>query len=903
MSMDSFSSLKRRKLKNDFIKFSTDNIGDLYQQMDEYIDPASDLIQREYIKQLYSTKRPFANTKKTPELLQILTAFLIASFVFYFTVTVSNAHVIPTTRIESEHNVVKRDSTGLKEDFLCNVDSDFECVCNRSAGNLDDTVIQCNALIADEKIPSVDIIIKNIDLSSRLHTNETYQDYFRRRVANIVSQYCEKEAHDCAGAQLSLHKVNNNGELRSEPNKAPSNSKNKDLSINKAGALPSSTLPIHRLNDDDEPLLTQANVLIMHVEYLPRKRILMKFVVRKQPDLMPKMTEADLIAPGKIVNILTTQVGPLSRVLGGIRIESLHLGSIERQTLPADNTTLIIMITVVMVSILFCYVIAFYKCISDRRQKRTEAKRSESLANKDQKNYGACSDKLDAPNNINKATRSSTSSRSSVLNNNNNNNEKCRRTSNGKDGGRLTARSSTKRSVGDDNSIGICDLQNSQPSSPPPSANTDTRSFQRMFACDMSQLPAESLDDGYSGEVFLEESISQEAIESPNVFYSQQQNNSQNNFYVGSVCNSHQNSHVFNPETEGNVISHNSPPLETLQMVQRAVPIVVENMGSEPKLNYDENDNHIHEPPPPAPKMEIKNELAEVENEESPPPNVHVSIMEPEYNEIELPVPHFEVSKTPRGSLDNEKDQQNIENNHEELKLSNSLLDAITHNGPYERPLSRRGSRDSPREEGEEEVVNEKCATPPPIGDRGMPLKIPQLSIDFADDDIITKPKNKRYADWSSDSEDETNEPYQTLAEEDELELEEIMKNDKSDALRIEDVPARPLSRNSTPMNHIEANDYYTSSSESEVDETYEENGYDRPYERLAEISSPIIRFKKDMVAFKEMENYADTDPALLYAAVKTAAQTVEVMNKQLGIVYYPIIERFKEVIDGTNEY
>uniref|UniRef100_A0A1I7S9I7 SEA domain-containing protein n=1 Tax=Bursaphelenchus xylophilus TaxID=6326 RepID=A0A1I7S9I7_BURXY len=835
-------NIKKRMNHGEFLQFGENedwDFPDFNPQYDEpEMDPALELIQKEYVKQLYSAKRPFTNKKSTKELLQILTAFVIAFIVFYGTVTLSYANVITDQRY-IEQNLEKRETSSGPEDFICNVDTDFECVCNRSLGNLDDTFMQCNSLIAEEKLSAVEMVVKNVDLKATLHTNETYQDYFRRRVANLVSQHCEQHAHECAGAQLGL---------------------------------------------------TQANVLIMHVEYLPRRRTKLKFVVRKDPDLLPKMITADLIDTRRIVDILSNQVGPLSRVLGGIRIETLRLGELQRQALPADNTKLLIIVGCVLLIIFISYIVAVVKCIMDSRRKRAEAKKNESLAKKDHTNYGACADKLDAPNNINKGTRSSTSSKSSILNNNNG---KCRRTSSGKEekNGRLTARSSTKRSTGDDNSIGICDLQTSQPSSPPPSANTDTRSFQRMFACDMSQLPAESLDDGYSGEVFLEESISQEAIESPNVFYKQQQNNSHNNFYVGSTCNSHQSSHIFNIEGETNSINHNYPSFEAQQLVQRAVPIVVETMGSEPKLNYDENDNHIHDPPPPAPEMQIKNELAEVENEEqSPPPPEHETAEQNkgiEYSEIELPVPAFEVSKTPRGSLDNDKEQEKEERSHEPVKLSTSLLDAITHDGPYERPLSRRGSRDSPHEDGEEELYNERGATPPPIGDRGVPLKIPQLSIDFADD-ILSKPK-RRYADWSSDSEDESNEPYQPLAEEDELELEETMRNNKEDGLNIDEVPERPLSRNCAPR-ELEDIDYYSSSSESEIEDVQEEDqeNTDRPYERLSEVTTPN-NIGTPQITLNHNVKYStlycyNIDPDLLAAAEKTAAATIALMSQHLQL-------------------
>lgn len=49
--------------------------------------------------------------------------------------------------------------------------------------------------------------IRRINLSARLHTNETYESYFKRRVAAIVSTYCEQQTDECMTTTLRLKKV------------------------------------------------------------------------------------------------------------------------------------------------------------------------------------------------------------------------------------------------------------------------------------------------------------------------------------------------------------------------------------------------------------------------------------------------------------------------------------------------------------------------------------------------------------------------------------------------------------------------------------------------------------------------------------------------------------------------
>lgn len=58
-----------------------------------------------------------------------------------------------------------------------------------------------------DELPIIEMNIRRVNLSARLHTNETYESYFKRRVAAIVSNYCEQQADECMATTLRLKKV------------------------------------------------------------------------------------------------------------------------------------------------------------------------------------------------------------------------------------------------------------------------------------------------------------------------------------------------------------------------------------------------------------------------------------------------------------------------------------------------------------------------------------------------------------------------------------------------------------------------------------------------------------------------------------------------------------------------
>uniref|UniRef100_A0A0M3K8U1 SEA domain-containing protein n=1 Tax=Anisakis simplex TaxID=6269 RepID=A0A0M3K8U1_ANISI len=170
-------------------------------------------------------------------------------------------------------------------------------------------------------LPVVSMQLRHVNLSARLHTNETYESYFKRRIAHMVSTYCEQQANECRGATLRL---------------------NKDNVIVLRVASPNAT--------------TNSTTL--------------SFVVTKSSNV-GSLNDLMIIDSTKIKYILSAQLAPLSRVLGGIRIDSIdvvhlspntnyNLNNADRDN-PTDNSKLLILLAITALFLLITYIIATVK--------------------------------------------------------------------------------------------------------------------------------------------------------------------------------------------------------------------------------------------------------------------------------------------------------------------------------------------------------------------------------------------------------------------------------------------------------------------------------------------------------------------------------------------------------------
>lgn len=123
--------------------------------------------------------------------------------------------------------------------------------------------------------------------------------------------------------------------------------------------------------EEGDPLLSQENVLLLHVDAEPLNVTRLRFaVVRNLRG--GALIEEDLIDPVKIKYILGSQRAPLARVLGGIKIDSVRVSRVPRAAVdtisnPTDkrdagsNKKLIIGCAVVGGFFLICYIIGGIK--------------------------------------------------------------------------------------------------------------------------------------------------------------------------------------------------------------------------------------------------------------------------------------------------------------------------------------------------------------------------------------------------------------------------------------------------------------------------------------------------------------------------------------------------------------
>ncbi|KAI6229365.1 hypothetical protein M3Y95_00523500 [Aphelenchoides besseyi] len=606
-------------------------------------------------------------------------------------------------KTDEQHN-----TTSLRPDTICNPSGEHECVCNRSMGDLDGRVSSCDNFLEKRHLTVVSIIMRNVKLNVQLHTNESYQQYFRRRIANIVSQYCEQQVNECPGTMLKMSKE---------------------------------------------------HVVILRVNYLPRRRTEVQFVVTKQPKTT-RFHDETLIETSKVKKILATQLAPLARVLGGIQIERLQLVDIDRRQVGSQNYGLMITLSVVASGLIFCYTIACIKVYRDRVQKRRARENPTMLGDKNKRNYGTCADKLlatcEAPNGKVKSKNilSRASITSGILSNN-----KDRRISatSGANGRRSTqqSHSSARNQHGDENETSIAlDVVSSKntakrsgtvgssPSDgtsplPPSSAGFDTRSFQRMFACDLSQLPAENSelieeraeDELDEDGVFLDDVISRTSPAAVNMY---------NEMAPAEV---HQQSPIIlEPTSHPSTKDTTSITIEPIERSMPPPPIVIK-CGSQFSIDKVDETYVTCAAPKTSTSSGVSVQRPDYQHQDS---SDSIVITANSFNPPPAPM------KPPLIGL---------------LSVDDETMRGL--GIPYQRPLSRRGSRDSTPEQGNEEFDEDSSEEEDeaPIGDTVL-ASVPEDSTISVVNSNGRKPKETT---WSSDSEEEeTNEAYHALKEEDE---------------------------------------------------------------------------------------------------------------------------------------
>ncbi|PAV78153.1 hypothetical protein WR25_01877 [Diploscapter pachys] len=100
------------------------------------------------------------------------------------------------------------------------------------------------------ELPVVDMRMRHADFEAMLHTKERYENYFKRRIATIVSKYCEHQTNECPGTALRLQEAPSAVSSSGQSPAAAQTSSPPPFEIDSS--------VLYANDDDPEPLLTQA---------------------------------------------------------------------------------------------------------------------------------------------------------------------------------------------------------------------------------------------------------------------------------------------------------------------------------------------------------------------------------------------------------------------------------------------------------------------------------------------------------------------------------------------------------------------------------------------------------------------------------------------------------------------
>ncbi|VDM96233.1 unnamed protein product [Thelazia callipaeda] len=260
--------------------------------------------------------------------------------------THSVIHTTTFATITTTRNAVN--ITPISTDILCNNNTEFVCICQHIAGNLRQQYIQCSQLIELDELPIIEMNIRRVNLSARLHTDETYESYFKRRVATVVSNYCEQQADECLTTTLRLKKE---------------------------------------------------NVVLLRTQASELQSTIIGFVVTKSQRLSLLNTET-ILDSIKVKYILSAQLAALSRILGGVRIERIETVLMTKyqenynengEDSQGDNLRLLIILFIVVAFLVITYIVAAIRVCRDYCVKRKANKNDNKLRNASEvPNYGTC---------------------------------------------------------------------------------------------------------------------------------------------------------------------------------------------------------------------------------------------------------------------------------------------------------------------------------------------------------------------------------------------------------------------------------------------------------------------------------------------------------------------------------
>ncbi|KJH53146.1 hypothetical protein DICVIV_00644 [Dictyocaulus viviparus] len=331
---------------------------------------------------------------------RILFFYITSNFLISSTVNSSSVRYYKNDRVENINYPYYE-----QRRMVCNNDTDYQCVCRVGIPEIlnEPNIIECDQFIQSRELPVVDMRLRHVNLEAHLHTNEKYETYFKRRIASIVSSYCEHQTNECLGTTLALTKRRR--KQRDSEVMLTSYTEGKtivrrynttsDASQSDDDGYDKSVL--YAADDESEPLLTQNNVVLLRVEREPINVTRILFAITRSENV-GSLNEQMIIDPVKVKYILGSQAGPLARILGGIKLDSVRVSRIRRHlnSPEANNTKLITIISAVGTFFIICYIIGAIRLCRDARLRRLERKSVEdahklaTVTSNTVPNYGSC---------------------------------------------------------------------------------------------------------------------------------------------------------------------------------------------------------------------------------------------------------------------------------------------------------------------------------------------------------------------------------------------------------------------------------------------------------------------------------------------------------------------------------
>uniref|UniRef100_A0A0N4UPA6 Transmembrane domain-containing protein n=1 Tax=Dracunculus medinensis TaxID=318479 RepID=A0A0N4UPA6_DRAME len=193
--------------------------------------------------------------------------------------------------------------------------------------------------LAITSITTILLKMRRINLQALLHTNETYESYLKRRLANVMTNYCEQQINECPATTIRLDKViiTNKNSLISRKRMDNDDEKKEILK----------QLLEQQRQTNFERIFTQANIVILNVTTDFDRSTTIAFVILRQTNsdnnnnhnLSKTFNSNDLIDAVKVKYVLSAQVPSLSRVLGGVRIERIAIETIRNDNIRTSSSS------------------------------------------------------------------------------------------------------------------------------------------------------------------------------------------------------------------------------------------------------------------------------------------------------------------------------------------------------------------------------------------------------------------------------------------------------------------------------------------------------------------------------------------------------------------------------------